>query len=81
MTGQRPEGELGDVALVSIGIGGMVGGGIFSVLGLTVQIASAGAYLSFVAGGVIAALTGRSYALRYRRGDLHRALISAALPP
>jgi amino acid transporter len=48
---------------VSIGIGGMVGGGIFSVLGLTVQIASAGAYLSFVAGGVIAALTGRSYAL------------------
>ncbi len=63
ITGQRPEGELGVVALVSIGIGGMVGGGIFSVLGLTVQIANAGAYLSFVAGGVIAALTGRSYAL------------------
>lgn len=62
-TGQRPAGELGISALVSIGIGGMVGGGIFSVLGLTVQIASAGAYLSFVAGGVIAALTGRSYAL------------------
>ncbi len=61
--GQRPAGELGVAALVSIGIGGMVGGGIFSVLGLTVQIADAGAYLSFVAGGVIAALTGRSYAL------------------
>ena len=63
MTGQRPAGELGVAALVSIGIGGMVGGGIFSVLGLTVQIANGGAYLSFVAGGAIAALTGRSYAL------------------
>ena len=63
MTGQRRAGELGVSALVSIGIGGMVGGGIFSVLGLTVQIAGAGAYLSFVAGGVVAALTGRSYAL------------------
>jgi amino acid transporter len=48
-------------ALVSIGIGGMVGGGIFSVLGLTVQIA--GAYLSFVVGGIVAALTGWSYAV------------------
>jgi amino acid transporter len=40
----------------------MVGGGIFSVLGLTVQIAGAGAYLSFLVGGVVAALTGSSYA-------------------
>ncbi len=48
-------------ALVSIGIGGMVGGGIFSVLGLTVKIAGGGAYLSFIVGGVVAALTGRSY--------------------
>ncbi len=40
----------------------MVGGGIFSVLGLTVQLAGAGAYVSFVVGGVVAALTGLSYA-------------------
>lgn len=40
----------------------MVGGGIFSVLGLTVQVAGAGAYLSFVVGGTVAALTGWSYA-------------------
>lgn len=59
----RRAGQLGVSELVSIGIGGMVGGGIFSVLGLTVETAHAGAYLSFVAGGVIAALTGRSYAL------------------
>ncbi|MFZ0833893.1 MAG: APC family permease [Mycobacterium sp.] len=63
MSGRGQSGQLGVSALVSIGIGGMVGGGIFSVLGLTVQIAGAGGYLSFVAGGVIAALTGRSYAL------------------
>jgi len=54
-------GRLGVPALASIGIGGMVGGGIFSVLGLTVRIAGGGAWLSFVAGGVVAALTGRSY--------------------
>ena len=40
----------------------MVGGGIFSVLGLTVQVAGAGAYLSFVVAGAVAALTGVSYA-------------------
>lgn len=59
---QRSSGGLGIAALVSIGIGGMVGGGIFSVLGLTVQVAGAGAYLSFVVGGTVAALTGWSYA-------------------
>jgi amino acid transporter len=58
----RVAGSLGVPALVAIGIGGMVGGGIFSVLGLTVQVAGAGAYLSFVVGGVVAALTGYSYA-------------------
>jgi amino acid transporter len=58
----RAPGSLGLAALVSIGIGAMVGGGIFSVLGLTVQLAGAGAYLSFVVGGIVAALTGSSYA-------------------
>ena len=61
--GRPAAGGLGLAALVSIGVGGMVGGGIFSVLGLTVQIAGAGAYLSFVVGGVVAALTGWSYAV------------------
>ena len=61
--GKTASGGLGLAALVSIGIGGMVGGGIFSVLGLTVLIAGGGAYLSFVVGGVVAALTGWSYAL------------------
>jgi len=59
---QKPAASLGVGPLVAIGIGGMVGGGIFSVLGVTVQVAGAGAYLSFVVGGVVAALTGFSYA-------------------
>ncbi len=59
---QPTSGKLGIAALVSIGIGGMVGGGIFAVLGLTVQVAGAGAYLSFLVGGAVAALTGWSYA-------------------
>jgi amino acid transporter len=58
---QRAAGSLGLAALVAIGIGGMVGGGIFSVLGLTVQLAGAGAYLALAVGGVVAALTGSSY--------------------
>jgi amino acid transporter len=62
MSTQPTSGSLGVGPLVAIGIGGMVGGGIFSVLGLTVQVAGAGAYLSFVVGGVVAALTGISYA-------------------
>jgi amino acid transporter len=61
--GKPASGGLGLAALVSIGIGGMVGGGIFSVLGLAVLIAGGGAYLSFVVGGVVAGLTGWSYAL------------------
>jgi amino acid transporter len=63
MSTDRPAaGSLGVAPLVAIGVGGMVGGGIFSVLGLTVQVAGAGAYLSFLVGGVVAALTGVSYA-------------------
>jgi hypothetical protein len=52
-------GGLGLAALVSIG----AGGGILSVLGPTGQMAGGGAYLSFVAGGIVAAVTGWSYSL------------------
>lgn len=45
-----------------MGIGGMVGGGIFSVLGLSVSEAGHAAPLAFALGGVIALLTGFSYA-------------------
>ncbi len=46
---------------VSIGIGGMVGGGIFAVLGLSVQLSGGGAPISFAIAGLIALLTAYSY--------------------
>jgi amino acid transporter len=47
---------------ISIGIGGMVGGGIFAVLGLSVTLAKGGVPFSFFVAGVIALLTAYSYA-------------------
>jgi hypothetical protein len=41
----------------------MVGGGIFAVLGLSVQITKGGAPLAFLLAGLVASLTARSYAL------------------
>ncbi|HID01113.1 MAG TPA: amino acid permease [Piscirickettsiaceae bacterium] len=49
-------------ALVAMGVGGMIGGGIFSVLGLSIQQAGHAAPLAFIIGGAIALLTGLSYA-------------------
>ncbi len=51
---------------VAIGIGGMVGGGIFAVLGLSVQITRGAAPLAFLLAGGVAVLTARSYALLSR---------------
>jgi amino acid transporter len=52
----------------SIGVGGMVGGGIFAVLGLTITLAQGAAPFSFLIAGMIALLTTYSYSklsLRY----------------
>ncbi|VAW74564.1 hypothetical protein MNBD_GAMMA15-2018 [hydrothermal vent metagenome] len=48
--------------VIAMGIGGMVGGGIFSVLGLAIAQAGHAAPIAFAFGGVIALLTGLSYA-------------------
>jgi amino acid transporter len=53
---------IGYWSVVSIGIGGMVGGGIFAVLGLSVQLAHGGAPIAFALAGVVALLTAYSYA-------------------
>lgn len=53
--------KLGLKELVAMGVGGMVGGGIFSVLGLAVGLAGHAAPIAFAIGGVIAMLTGWSY--------------------
>lgn len=47
---------------ISIGIGGMVGGGIFAVLGLAVSIAQGGTPIAFLFAGALALITSYSYA-------------------
>jgi amino acid transporter len=56
------EDKIGFWAVVSIGVGGMVGGGIFAVLGLAVQLAHGGTPVAFGLAGMVALLTAYSYA-------------------
>jgi amino acid transporter len=53
--------ELGFLSTVAIGIGGMVGGGIFAVLGLAISKAEGGTPLAFLISGVVALFTAYSY--------------------
>ncbi len=48
--------------IIAMGVGGMVGGGIFSVLGLAIAQAGHGAPVAFALGGIVAMITGLSYA-------------------
>ncbi|GBE55610.1 MAG TPA: APC family permease [Euryarchaeota archaeon] len=52
---------LGYWSVVSIGIGGMVGGGIFAVLGLAVQLSHGGTPVAFAVAGIVALVTSYSY--------------------
>ena len=54
--------KLGYWSVLAIGIGGMVGGGIFAVLGLAVQLAHGATPIAFAIAGVVALLTTYSYA-------------------
>lgn len=53
--------KIGLKEAISIGIGGMVGGGIFAVLGLAVSLAQGATPLAFLFAGIIALLTSYSY--------------------
>src|SRR5215467_6822269 len=57
-----PAGHIGLIAAVSIGIGGMVGAGIFSILGVVAHAAGNAMWLAFAVGGVVALLSTYSYA-------------------
>jgi amino acid transporter len=54
--------SIGLWSAVSIGIGGMIGAGIFSILGVSAQIAGHAMYISFIIAGLIALLCTYSYA-------------------
>jgi len=53
--------KIGLKEAMSIGIGGMVGGGIFAVLGLAAALAKGGTPISFLIAGLIALITSYSY--------------------
>jgi amino acid transporter len=54
--------QIGMAAAVSIGIGGMIGAGIFSILGVVAHVAGNAMWLAFAIGGVVALLSTYSYA-------------------
>lgn len=53
---------IGLIGAISIGIGGMVGGGIFAVLGEAVSLAHGATVIAFLLAGIVALLTSYSYA-------------------
>ncbi len=53
--------KIGLKEAISIGIGGMVGGGIFAVLGLAVALAKGGTPMAFLFAGILALITSYSY--------------------
>lgn len=53
---------MGLLSAVSIGIGGMIGAGIFSILGVSARISGNAVYISFLIAGTVALLCTYSYA-------------------
>lgn len=49
-------------AAISIGIGGMIGAGIFSILGVVAQASGSAMWVSFLIGGIVALFSTYSYA-------------------
>jgi len=62
MPGTKTVKKLNLAEVTAIGIGGMVGGGIFAVLGLAMAVAGHAVPITLAGDGVIALITGLSYA-------------------
>ena len=58
---ENKEGGIGLLGALSIGVGGIVGGGFFATFGITAAAAAGGTPIAFLIGGVIALLTSYSY--------------------
>ena len=54
--------QIGLLSAMAIGIGGMVGAGIFSILGVVGEAAGTAMWVSFLIGGAVALLSTYSYA-------------------
>lgn len=54
--------QISFVEAVSIGVGGMIGAGIFSILGVASQTAGTGVWISFIIAGIVALLCTYSFA-------------------
>jgi len=54
--------SMGLWAAISVGVGGMIGAGIFSILGIACQIGGNAVYISFILAGAVALLSTYSYA-------------------
>lgn len=61
--------SLGLTESVSMALGGVIGGGIFAVLGVVVKVAGATAWLAYFVAGVVAMCTGYSYVKLNRLSD------------
>jgi amino acid transporter len=75
--------SLGLYELIAIGVGGMIGGGIFSVLGLAVGISGHAAPIAFLIGSLIALSAGYSYiqlALTFRKDGASFTYLERAFP-
>jgi amino acid transporter len=59
--GKERKRSIGVTEAIAIGIGGMVGGGIFAVLGLAVQLGGGGTPVAFLMAGAVALVTAYSY--------------------
>jgi len=62
MPGAAGKDRIGFWEATAIGIGGMVGGGIFAVLGLSVELTRGAAPFAFLLAGLVALVTAYSYA-------------------
>ncbi len=58
---KKNDNKIGFLEASAIGIGGMVGGGIFAVLGLAVELSKGGAPVAFLIAGIVALVTAYSY--------------------
>lgn len=66
-SGKHAARALGPGGAWAMAVGGMIGGGIFSTLGVVISVAGQYAWLSFLIGGIIALASGHSYSALTRQ--------------